>query len=61
MISTDTIVGAMVGMSVDRVQTALQTSMAREQIRVDQEAVERLSNTRSASTSGTGLMVDKTA
>jgi hypothetical protein len=60
--STDTIVGAMVGMSVDRTQNALQATMMRQQVQAEQEFVATIASFAQASPApGTGNVVDKTA
>ena len=60
--STDSIVGAMVGMAMDRTQIGLQTAMVRQEVKADQELVALLANAAQAAPApGTGLIVDKTA
>ncbi|CEJ10934.1 hypothetical protein [Phreatobacter sp. AB_2022a] len=62
--STDSIVGAMVGMAMDRTQIGLQAAMVRQEVKADQELVALLANAAQAAPApapGTGLIVDKTA
>ncbi|QCI64663.1 hypothetical protein [Phreatobacter stygius] len=60
--STDSIVGAMAGMAMDRTQMGIQTAMIRQEVKADQQLVDLLAGAaRAAPAPGTGLVVDKTA
>lgn len=62
LMSTDSIVGAMVGMSMDKTQMGIQTAMVRQQVQADQQLVDLLATSaKAAPAPGTGLIVDKTA
>ena len=62
LMSTDSIIGAMVGMAQDRTQMGIQTALIRNQTQADQQVLQILDQAvQSAPAPGTGLVVDKRA
>jgi hypothetical protein len=60
--STDSIVGAMVGMAQDRTQMGIMTALIRDQKQADQQILQVLDQAVQAPPApGTGLVVDKRA